>query len=108
MTEKPRWELTPEDWRTLIITFVGGVASIIVGAGLLGAALALAHWQTQGVRSGHWIGLVLSTVGIWTLTVGRLGFHKPKDRWDVLLTGSLALFAAILLLTWIGIAAGVK
>jgi hypothetical protein len=108
MTEKPRWELTPEDWRTLTITFVGGVASIIVGAGLLGAALALAHWQTQGVRGGHWVGLALSTVGIWTVTLALLRFHKPKDRWDVLIAGFLALFAAVLLLTWIGIAAGVK
>jgi hypothetical protein len=79
-----------------------------VGAGLLGAALALAHWQTRGVRSGHWIGLVLTTVAIWAVTVGRLRFYKPKDRWDVLLMGFLALFAVILLLTWIGIGAGVK
>ena len=54
------------------------------------------------------LGVDADTVGIWAVTVGRLRFSKPKDRWDVLLMGFLALFAVILLLTWIGIGAGVK
>lgn len=40
-TEKPRWPVTAEEWRLLVITFIGGLASILVGAAALGIAVEL-------------------------------------------------------------------
>ena len=108
MTDKPRWEPTPEEWRALTITFVGGVASIVVGAGILGAALALARWQT---RNGGAVGVITLAVGgllcwlslpsLWKESRGRESRLSP---WLVI----VALAAVFDLLVLIGVGVGVK
>ncbi len=108
MTKRPGWEPTPEEWRTLAITFVGGVASIIVGAAVIGAALALARWEARGAGAGQWITLAVFTVVFWPATVYQLKPREPRSRASLILTGSNALISTLLLLVWIGVAAGVK
>ena len=39
--ERPLWELSRDEQRLLIITFVGGLASIVAGACVIGGAIAL-------------------------------------------------------------------
>jgi len=41
--DRPLWKLSRDEQRVLLITFVGGLASIIVGAAVIGVAIALAH-----------------------------------------------------------------
>jgi hypothetical protein len=39
--ERPLWEFSRDEGRVLIVTFVGGLASIVVGASVIGGAIAL-------------------------------------------------------------------
>ena len=41
--ERPIWKLDRSEQRILLITFVGGVASIVVAAGIIGGAIANAR-----------------------------------------------------------------
>jgi hypothetical protein len=52
---------SPEDWRLLMITFVGGLAAITVGAAIVGLAAAVARLQ-RGNNLGEWISLLVFTV----------------------------------------------
>ena len=118
MTEnrKPPRELTPEEWRTLMITFVGGFASIIVGACVIGGAIALSRWVTHGLDSKTRLALIGLTVLVWGLaafTVWDLHSKESKeldeDRGaNVIAEILLILFSILLLLVWIGVAAGIK
>jgi hypothetical protein len=97
-----------EEWRLLIITFVGGLASIIVGAGALGLAVVLARKEHPGNDVQTWIGFVaapLTTVcGIVILVLlGAL-----KSWWWRALIAFGTLTVIIITLTWIGVAAGIK
>lgn len=42
VVERPLWELSRDEKRVLIITFVGGLASIVAGACFIGGAIAMA------------------------------------------------------------------
>jgi len=41
--ERPLWRLNRDEQRVLLITFVGGFVSIIVGACILGLAITIAR-----------------------------------------------------------------
>ncbi len=89
--ERPVWKLSRDEQRILLITFVGGLASIIVGAAVIGVAVALAH-RAEG--PGHPIaGLAVYSVAAivafacWVAYVrwrirGMPG--RPLDLWPVL------------------------
>jgi hypothetical protein len=115
--ERPLWKLSRGEQRVLLVTFVGGLASIIVGAAVIGVALALAH-RAEG--PGHSLadlaGYSVVTVVLFAFWVayvrwGTLGMPwRPLDRWPVssrftVLVG--AVLVAGVALTWIGIAAGI-
>ena len=111
-TEKPprrtRWELTPDEWRLLVITFLGGIASIVLGAATIGVALALLRWVTPG-RGWEAIGMFAFTVGIWAFFV--FGIRKRnREGWTrstrVAMVGGV-LSIMTLTLMWVGVAAGV-
>ena len=134
MTEKPPWELSPEEQRTLVITFVGDLGSIIFGVAVVGVALALARllerWHPPW---GVWLGLAVLTLlyarlMYWVLS-NNIAFRKrqtelyrtndraflkrkrktiPGYRSQLVIVGILWLVFGVLLLTWIGVAAGVK
>jgi hypothetical protein len=115
--ERSVWSLSREDQRLLWITFAGGVASFIVGAVIIGGAIAL-------VRAAHvsglgWLAVVTGIFGVLSL----LGI-KQAQRWPglppalrasrryawIYWTGPVAtwlVFGAMILI-WIGTASGIK
>lgn len=98
---------SPEDWRMLIITFVGGLASILVGAGMLGLAVVLARHVSARNDIFTWVfGVAPPVVGVaYLASYVRV---KKKDRWDLLLIWLLVTGVVFYALTWIGVAAGIK
>lgn len=115
--ERPLWKLDRNEQRILVITFVGGLASIIVGAAVVGVAIALAHRaERPGVSLAGLAAYSASAVVLFAFWVAyvRWGFRgmpgRPLDLWPVssrfgVLVG--ALLVASVVLTWIGIAAGI-
>src|SRR5690242_10883018 len=66
VVERPLWELSRDEQRILIITFVGGLASIVAGVCVVGGAIAL----VRGLRALHyplWLVAVLTAVYIFAL-----------------------------------------
>lgn len=58
--ESELWELSADEKRLLLITFVGGLASIVLGAVMIGAALALTRWEAH--RHPDMLNLAMVTV----------------------------------------------
>jgi hypothetical protein len=112
--ERPLWVLSREDQRLFVITFVGGVASIVVGACVIGGAIAL----VRGIKATHFSLVVLiGFTAVYTVAVvssfydrrrlARIGLRLPRSR--VVLIAQLLLYVvfSVLLLAWIGFAAGI-
>lgn len=98
---------SPEDWRLLIITFAGGLASIIVGAGALGLAVALARLYHPHNDWFTWVVFVVCPLGS---LVGFVAFLLDKrdslgNKICMYFCGSYVIFV---ILVWIGVAAGIK
>jgi hypothetical protein len=104
------WELNPDQWRLFAITFIAGVASIVVGAGLIGLALALARSQWVNGPNGQFVlygPAPVALLGVYLAaqagTQGRVAVWIGR----VCLLGACAWFAVVLL--WvIGKGAGIK
>lgn len=47
--ERPLWEMSRDEQRLLIITFVGGLASIVAGACVIGGPIALVRALNQPI-----------------------------------------------------------
>jgi hypothetical protein len=83
------WTLNRDEQRTVIITFVGGLGSIIFGAVILGSAVALARWLNRtphgplslGTAGWVWIGFfaVCFAVGL-PLLILVLAFPPERSR----------------------------
>jgi hypothetical protein len=113
--ERP-WALSATEWRLLAITFVGGLGSIIVGACVIGGAIAIARWMTPHPKPdvlGHLAGLTGAVllallISLWILRrVLRPGFLRPLALPVGQFATGAALIFIVLLLAWIGLAAGV-
>jgi hypothetical protein len=115
--ERSSWRLNRDEQRTLIITFVGGLGSIVAAACFIGGAIALARYESF-YSLGAWAALT----GYWVLVfvalvlIRRLRRVRARRRgrsvsvsvmeWFALLCGG---FGVVLALTvWIGLAAGIK
>jgi hypothetical protein len=103
--QRDQW--SPEDWRLLMITFVGGLASIVVGAAMLGLAIALARIWHPANDFGTWFGLgicpVLTAIGV------PLFFRdRKKSVGNTLGLYFCGLVTLIVILIWIGVGAGIK
>jgi hypothetical protein len=65
--DRPLWSLSRDEQRILAITFVGGLASIILAAGIIGAAIALGRWfRHQNLEGGfaHWLPAATSVLAL--------------------------------------------
>ena len=119
--ERPLWQLSRDEQRALIITFIGGLASIIAGAVVVGGAIALAHYEQKGLSllvlvSFTGVAVFLTTMSVFVVLMairhGRL--NRPgRPIWMVLgvmysiILIPSGLLLCLLILTWIGIAAGI-
>lgn len=103
------WWLSRDDQRLLWITFAGGLASILVGAGLIGLAITFArHWSSSP-------GLEFATLSFAIGAAGGFGSSRakyfPGNRSPLLyklLFGVCLAGLCFVALIWVGVAAGVK
>ena len=109
----PIWRLSDSEWRILLITVVGGVASVVISAVLIGGAIAFSRWLVSGKGfSGIFGGLVfVSAINFIALALFIHGYFHATDRKystadNVLFIGN-GIVSVFLTLTWIGIAAGI-
>ena len=103
---QPR-QWSPEDWRLLIITFVGGLASIIVGAGALGLAVALARAEKPGNNVFSWISLVAIPIAL-LVCILPFARQRKKNWYDYVFVVLFGGYVILSILIWIGAAAGIK
>ena len=106
--DRPLWRLTPDEQRVLLITFAGGVGSIVVGAGVIGLALVLARHDRAPLST-----LAVATVGVLAVLLAMRFINSVVEpprgqKWigDIGVIVGVA-GCVVLVLTWIGIAAGV-
>jgi hypothetical protein len=110
------WKWTEADRRLLIITFAGGIASIVVAAVIIGIAISFARVQKPGSGVVHltdWAYVIVLSGGglVGPLLAPTKRQRKPwpialRAVWRVLL-GLYIVLAVLLILTLAGIAAGV-
>jgi K+-transporting ATPase A subunit len=117
--KEPWWVLTREEQRSLAITFVGGLGSIVVAACVIGGAVALARSVAPPHPKPADFGnlaaltafvLVGALVTFWYLRRLRRrkggGWRLLSWLW-VVYAAFFVLFLVMLLLAWIGLAAGI-
>lgn len=74
VVERPLWVLSRDEQRVLIITFVGGLASVVAGVCVIGGALAL----VRGLRAIHLsLGLLAYSTAVYIFAV-VLGFYTRR------------------------------
>jgi 4-amino-4-deoxy-L-arabinose transferase-like glycosyltransferase len=106
--EQPFWALSREDQRLLWVTFIGGVASFIVGAVIIGVAIALARRFSTDAPLLAIITLGSTCVlGVLYTQARRRGVSMTSLT-SIWLIPILVAVPAACLLIWIGIAAGIK
>jgi hypothetical protein len=79
--DRPLWRLTVEDQRVLLITFAGGLGAIVVGAGMIGAALAFGRFW----GNPPWVLAIWTVVYLFTVLLMRyrgLFRRGPGDNWS--------------------------
>ena len=112
VAERSLWDLSRDEQRILIITFVGGLASIVVGACVIGGAIGIA----RSLRTDHYplndqfIGTATVTLIIAVFVIYRLragAEYKPLLRLMLIVMVPVAVLLAMFLLAWIGLAAGI-
>jgi hypothetical protein len=107
----PPWALSAAEWRQLVITFAGGLGSIVAAACVIGVAIA----ADKGLTSSDLRVLELYTAAVLgglVLVWWSFKNYSPDDRVSVWLRRfSIAVVSVglvLALLVWIGLAAGVK
>jgi hypothetical protein len=101
--------LDSDEQRTLIITFVGGLGSIVAAACIIGGAIAVARHAKNDL--GYWgqttgITLLFAAGLVWAVRhVPAPGAVSKVFKWLSILI--VAYFVVSALLVWIGVAAGI-
>jgi hypothetical protein len=112
---RPLWQLSRDEQRVLLITFVGGLASIMVGAALVGVAFVLAHYE-QKIHPQNWFTFGLTTGILVAMTVLLFVAHWTIPRPDrgAVYRRALALVDTLVALSWcicilwlVGVVAGI-
>ena len=102
--------MSRDEQRLLIITFVGGLASIVAGACVIGGPIALVralkptHFFLGSLAFGTAVYIVI------VVLVAKARLRRPPAGPRAALISWLLAWAglSILLLAWIGLAAGIK
>jgi uncharacterized membrane protein len=113
---RPPWALSPAESRLLVITFAGGLASIVAAACVIGGAIAFD--RTQRHNLGNWAVVTAAVLLIAVATPFVTSRNLKRARpglpglivrfyvWVAVL--SAIILVGFVLLLWVGIAAGVK
>jgi len=103
--ERPLWELSRDEQRVLLITFAGGLASIVIGAAMVGSAIAYAKWQAAKHPPGNLADTLLAVVVVLGLLYGATRIRRLPSwlRWG--LRTVIVLLAGTALLWLVGVAA---
>src|SRR3974377_1949212 len=65
VVERPLWELSRDEQRELTIAFVGGLTSVVVGAAVIGGAIAM----VRGFRALHYpLGFLIIFTAVYIFT----------------------------------------
>lgn len=116
--EQPFWVLSRGEQRVLLITFVGGVDSIVVAVLIVGGAIAIARRSGRG--AGSWAAFtwsmgvfcVLAAIGARRMLRSEVHLPDPARLIALVVAGSFSVgylgLLAIGMLVLIGIAAGIK
>jgi hypothetical protein len=97
--------MSPAEWRLLMITFVGGLGSVVVGAAVLGLAIVAAKLARPAPGTpGGLLPLGAVTVAAAFAFIGELKWARRKTRFTVWWIGTFLFFVS---LVWIGLALGV-
>lgn len=102
--DRPLWQLSRDEQRILLITFAGGLASIVVGAAIIGASLALARY---GGLNWFWIVLLALLAGAQTSILVQDDLTSVPKRMVIALAASAFLLWSVLILWLVGILAGI-
>jgi hypothetical protein len=107
--DRPVFSLDRDDRRLLWITFLGGAAGVVVGAGVIGFSFGLAHFVVHSKFYGQF---AIITGAMFAVTVGDLSRntrtgHQPDPpqlrAWMQPVRVWFYCFAALVLLVWIGV-----
>ena len=109
------WRLNRDEQRILIITFVGGVGSLLVSACIIGGAIAIARLERD---AGLWRWAIVTAVYLLTAVVWQRRLRRFQRRYpghlasqvgrrERIVIAAFSVGAALTLLVWIGLAAGV-
>jgi hypothetical protein len=107
---QPLWALSPAEWRLLVITFAGGLGSIVAAACVIGGAIALARYQEKfGLKEFAVLtGVALLAFPVMLIITRPWSGGSLRERILVIATFAFGGFAVVLaLLVWIGVAAGI-
>jgi hypothetical protein len=122
----PLWRLDRGEQRLLFVTFVGGAASFVVGAAIVGTAIAVgrafANASKHTAAVNHAVEIFLASLGVLVaagvgarfVTHHANNYRKYRPAVDravlgvgFIMAGAAALLGIIVVLAVIGIAAGV-
>jgi hypothetical protein len=109
--DRPLWKLSRDETRMLLITVVGGFASVLLSAAAIGIAVALARNEPKDAVFGV-LGYLtaLEAIGCAGLATKQLRLLSRAlfGRLFALWIGFLGVNGAIVALGWLGIAAGLQ
>jgi hypothetical protein len=79
--ERPLWKLDRGEQRVLLITFVGGLASIVVAAIIIGLAVAFARYLNSTPHTTwDWVGIGLFAVFFAVGVAALIWFQGYESR----------------------------
>jgi len=121
---RPLWKLDRSEQRVLFVTFVGGVASILAAAFLVGMAISLgrilasAKPHTTAGTEVTWFCFITAIMAVLVWVEATLrhkvnrkprlsGFRRFFESADWVIMSVLILWLSVMVLTLIGLAAGI-
>jgi hypothetical protein len=120
--ERPLWKLNRDEQRMMMITVVGGLVSILLGAVIIGVAIAFTRLSYHnkvlhaGLHTGAWLPVTLPLAAVLAILLAIARTAHPTRKVSTRnfrrvaqgIIGLVVLVGVIQVLVWIGDAAGIK
>jgi hypothetical protein len=113
--DRPLWHLSRDEQRILLITFAGGLASIVVGAALIGISFALARFEHNLHHPWWQIGILIACPAVltallfkWPTVLRSQGVGGlASERWRLVVAVAVFLMWSTLIMWLVGAVAGI-